>query len=197
MNKRPFIYLGIAIAAALAILIIERPERPRVGQSHDDAFMPDFDVSKVVRMEIEQLLDGAELKRIGDDWEVSEWLTQIKKELLEKEGSHITAPSPHTADKKRVTGALDALASIKQGVIVSDNPEKQAIYQVDRTGLKLRLYDANEKLIAGLIIGKSGPDFASTYIHPTDENKVYLVRRPLMGVFSPRSDDWREKDPVD
>ncbi|MFH0800060.1 MAG: DUF4340 domain-containing protein, partial [Pseudomonadota bacterium] len=193
-NKRPLIYLAVAIVAALAILVIEGPERFRPGGSSENYFIPDFDSANVTRVEVDQLVDGVVLEREGEGWKVSELVTPMKKGLLEKEGRPLPETKWRAADRTRINSALGSFGGLAEGVLVSENPEKQALYQAsDVLGLKVRALGAEGKPIVDVVIGKSGPDFESTYVRKAGEGRVYLVRRALVGMFSSRADDWREK----
>lgn len=193
-NKRPLIYLGIVIVLALAVLLIEGPESLRVNDSSENDFVPDFDSAKVERIEVEQLIDGASLKRDGENWLVAEIITPSKKNLLEKEGKELPPQKWHGADRSRVNSALGIFGGMEQGVMVSTNPEKQPLYHVNASsGLKVKLFDAKDNLIADVVIGKNGPDLASNYIRRASDDSVYLIPRAIMGIFTPRADDWRER----
>lgn len=192
-NKRPLIYLAIVVASAIAVLFIERPEKMRVNDVSEGFFIPEFDSAKIVQVEINQLIDSAVLKRDGEKWLVSENITPLKKELIEKEGRAATSERWYRADELRVSSALGSFGALEKGVVVSKNPDKRALYQVDAAGLDVNLIDADNKSIVHVIIGKNGPDLASSYVRKKDEDTVYLVRRPITGAFSPRAKDWRER----
>lgn len=191
--KKPIIYLIIALVVAGVVFILENPSRPRVSDSTEGYFIPNFDSANVARIEVDQLIDGASIRRTGDGWEVAELITPIKKELLEKEGQPLPEESWQPADPQRVTGALGVFGGLDRGVLVSDNPEKQSLFQVDKTGLSVRAFAADGKPVFEVIIGKNGPDFASNYIRKTNENTVYLVHRPIVGVFSSRATGYLVK----
>lgn len=192
-NKRPLIFLGLAILLALVVVALERPERPRVDDGSEAYFIPDYDSADVDRVEVEQLLDGVELRRDGENWKVVERITPLQRELLGKEGKPFPETIPRRANHTRVTSALGSFGGLEAGVLVSDNPEKESLYQVDRGGVTVRGFDKAGKMIFDVVVGKSGPDFSSSYIRRADEAKVFLVRRPLVGAFSPRADDWRDR----
>ena len=194
-SYRPFYYLSIAVAVAIVVILIESPRRGRIEDTSADYFVSDYDSAKVMRIEIEQLLDGARLKREGKRWLVAGLTTPLKEELLKKEGRKKPAIRWHLADGSRVNGALGVFGGLERGVLVSTNPKKRAFYQVDdQTGLKVRLQGEGKQNILDVIIGKNGPDFASSYIRRADENDVYLVPRTLTGRFSTTVGDWREQN---
>jgi len=192
-NKRPYIYLAIAVVAALIVLAIESPRISRVSDVGDGYFIPDYATSDVATVEVAQLINGVRLARDGEEWLVSDFTTPMKQTLLEKEGRKIETPRRYAADSSRVENALGAFGGLEEGVLVSDNPEKQRFYRVGPAGLRVKGMDADGKTIFDIVIGKNGPDMASTYIRNAHEDKVYLVHRSLLGAFSTRVDDWRSK----
>lgn len=193
MKHRPFLYLGLALAFALVVLAVERPNRPRIDDAKDGYFLPGFDSKNISRIEVEQLLDGVDLKRDGNAWLVADRITPLKKELLQKEGRSEPEQRWHLADHTRVTSALGSFGGLGDGILVSDNVEKQPLYQLDRGGVLVKGFDAGGKEVLAVVVGKSGPDFTSTYIRRMNDDRVFLVHRPLMGTFSAIADDWRER----
>jgi hypothetical protein len=192
-RRYPIILLLAAIAIAVAVIVIENPMRSRVDDVADGTFSPGFDSNEVELVQITQLLSGAELKRDGERWLVSESVTPIKDELLTKEGRERPGQRWFRADRGRVVSALGSFGGLPEGVVVSTNSEKRALYQVEATGLRVRLIGKGGEVIEDVIVGKNGPDLASNYVRRPDEDEVYLVRHPLIGVFSPNAPDWRER----
>ncbi|MFA4874243.1 MAG: DUF4340 domain-containing protein [bacterium] len=192
-NYRPFIYLAVVIALAFVVLLIERPETPRVNDVGQSTFSPGFDSARVMRVEVSQLLDGAVLKREGNRWLVSSYVTPLRKQLLKKEGKEPPPERWYRADSTRIASALGNFGGLGEGLVVSSNSEKRSLYQVESTGLSVRLIGADEKPIVDVIIGKNGPDLASSYIRRASEDAVYIVRRPIAGAFTPRASDWRDR----
>lgn len=191
--KKTLIYLGIVIIAAIFVIALENPFRPRVSDTRDGYFIPDYDAANIVKIEIDQLIEGAVLKRDGDKWQMAEIVTPLKKQLLEREGREEPAQEWRPADKLRVTSALGSFGGLDEGVIVSMNPDKHSSYQVGPDGLHVRGLGKDDNPIFDVVIGKNGPDFMSSYIRNASDHRVYLVKKSLMGVFSPRADDWLEK----
>ena len=192
-KHRPLIYLGIAVLIAAATFIAERPDEPRISDTSARVFVPGYDTADVARVEIEQLLDGAELRRDGDAWQVAGRTTPMKAELLAKEGAGAPAQEWKPADHTRVMSALGSLSGLEEGLSVSANPENQRLYQVDRAGVAVRGYDAQGKLLFDIVIGRNGPDLMGTYVRRAGEDRVWLVNRPIVGAFSPVASDWETR----
>ncbi|MFA4973222.1 MAG: DUF4340 domain-containing protein [bacterium] len=189
-DKRPLIYLAIAVAAAIVVLFIENPDMPRVDDASRDTFIPEFDSALVARIEVTQLLEAAALEREGEDWKVTERISPMKKELYEKEGKDLPEEEWKPAERARVSHALGGFGGLNKGIVVSQNPDNQELFQVKNTGVNVLLLDKGGDEIAEVVIGKNGPDYGSTYVRRSNEDKVYLVDRALVGLFSPVASDW-------
>ena len=192
-DRRHIILLIVAIAIAAIVLIIEDPRRSRVDDVGEGTFSPGFDGSKVERVEISRLLEGTQLRRDGERWLVSDLLTPLREELVIREGRTKPGERWFRADRTRVKSSLGSFGGLQEGVIASTNREKRSLYQVDATGLRVKLLGGNGEVIEDLIIGKNGPDLASSFVRRTDEDEVYLVRRSLAGVFAPTASSWRKR----
>ncbi len=190
--NRPIIFFLIALAVATVVLLIEDPRRPRIDDAGEATFSPGFDSDRVEAVEVSRLLDGARLRRDGERWLVSDMLTPLRDNLIIKESGRRPGERWHRADRTRVTSALGSFGGLPPGVVVSAKEENRRLYQVDATGLRVKLIDKAGKTIEDVIIGKNGPDMASSYIRRTDGDEVYLVGRALAGVFSPNASDWRD-----
>lgn len=193
-SYRSLIYLIIATIVAMVVFVIEKPDESRVSDVTGKYFVDGYDSGTVDKVLVEQLLDGATLTRNGDGWEVSALVTPLRQQILDQEkGSAAPLARKFAADRSRVNGAIGVFSGLEEGVLVSDNPDKQNIYQVGPAGLHVKGLDSKGNAVFDVVIGKNGPDFISSYIRRGDRNEVYLVNRPLVGVFSPRYEDWRTR----
>jgi hypothetical protein len=197
--KKPLIYLGIAVVFAIVVIAIENPFGPRLGDSDANYLLKDYNSKDVEFVEVEQLIDGAKLKREGNTWIVSEIVTPLKKELYEKDKKDVPVQEWKTADADRINTALGVMSGLERGSLVSTNPDNQRGYLVGPEGLKVKAIDKDKKVIFDIVIGKNGPDFTSNYIKEAGRNDVRLVPRNLIGIFSPRASDWelKEEKPAD
>ncbi|MBT3182270.1 MAG: DUF4340 domain-containing protein [Deltaproteobacteria bacterium] len=198
MSKRPFAYLGAAAIVAIVIIFIDNPFGNRVDDASFDYFVPGFDVHNIQRFDVEQMIDGSQVRRSDDvKWEAAEKTTALKENLLKNEKRQKPQAAWKEADTSRVLGALGSFGGLSKGILVSTNPEKRHIYQVGPTGLHVIAFDKSDEIVLNVIIGKGGPDFMSTYVRPFDKNEVYLVNRNLTGIFSPRSSDWLKREHIE
>jgi hypothetical protein len=100
----------------------------------------------------------------------------------------------YLADAAAVDKLLEIVTGLKAETIVSKNPKNFDQYEVtDQKGLDVRLADSDNRSLASLYVGKSGPDIFSTYVRVKDSDKVVLVGSILKTAFEKELKDWRDK----
>ncbi len=193
-SLRPILYLAAALIVAGLVVVIEQPNAPRVDDADTELLAPQLSVENVERIEVRQLLEGAQIKREGEGYLVSTLTTPLEEKIAAQENREATPETWHPGDASRIRSAIGSIVGVAQGVVVSRNPENFRQYRVDdQTGLHVRILDKKDKSIFDGIIGNAGPDFNGTFIRLSGSNDVRLVARPLMGSFSPMTKDWRNR----
>jgi hypothetical protein len=166
---------GIVLVLAFVWVLLEYESR--TGGSDEELLFAGFDGARAQSIEVSgKDEDEVVLERTAEGWRVP-------------------AEGGYPADPDGVREIIEFLAAAKAERKVSENPEKQGIFEVDEaTGLAVRVSGDEGAVLASFFIGKSGPDFMSTYVRPQDSNAVYLVDESLRRLFvrpSPRQ--WRDK----
>jgi hypothetical protein len=176
MKNKPLIYLLIAVVAAAAVWLFERPDKPRnLSTVESFKLFKGFDPSKANKIVVAEIAGQTELKSDGDIWKV------------------INGDQADIADLNKIKGALDAIADLETGSVASINPSRQAELQVGPSALQVMVYDEKDMKLAHLFIGKSGPDFMSTYVRKDGDDITYLANKVLIPIFSINPDSWKEK----
>jgi hypothetical protein len=116
--------------------------------------------------------------------------------VLEKSASGWSVPAEagYPADPEGIREILDFVGSARADRKVSDNPAKRGVFEVDDNGLKVKLEGAEGAVLAQVVVGKSGPDFLSTYVRKEGSDEVFLIDQSLRRIFvrvGPRQ--WRDK----
>jgi hypothetical protein len=97
------------------------------------------------------------------------------------------------AEAQAVDNMFQRMAAFSRRDIVSANPEKQALYQVDSTGIEVTIKDASGKDLASFIIGKVGPDYQSTYVRDLKSDDVVLSAGYLPPIFDRGERTWQDR----
>ena len=105
----------------------------------------------------------------------------------------VTSEASYPADADAVQKMLDVAAGLSRKDMISSNPEKQAAYQVDTTGVAVTIEDAKGKTRAAFTVGKLGPDYQSTYVREANSAEVILAPGYLGPIFSRGTQSWQDK----
>ncbi len=178
MKTKQLLILGaIFVVLAIVVLILENP----FGQSDYEKkietavpLFPNFNQEQVTTIEI--IADGATttLSKQNGDWGVA-------------------SMDNYPADSEGISELLSKVAEFKNTQLVSNNPEKQAEFEVDSTGVEAKLMDANGTLLAHLFVGKTTPGFLSSYVRAADANEVYVAQGYLQSVFNKGDRTWKDR----
>ncbi|MYK17564.1 DUF4340 domain-containing protein [Candidatus Poribacteria bacterium] len=178
MKTKQLLILGaIFVVLAIVVLILENP----FGQNEYEKkietaipLFPNFNQEQVVKIEI--IADGetTTLSKQSDDWVVA-------------------SMDNYPADSEGISELLSKVAEFKNTQLVSNNPEKQAEFEVDNTGVEAKLMDANGTLSAHLFVGKTTPGFLSSYVRAAGANDVYVAQGYLQSVFNKGDRTWKDR----
>jgi len=90
--------------------------------------------------------------------------------------------------------ALETLTKLR-GPVVSRNPEKHSIFEVnDEKAIHVKLLGEGDTLLGEVLVGKTGPDYRTTYVREGGRDEVVLAEGYLRSTFRPRLYNWRNKE---
>ena len=178
MKTKQLLILGaIFVVLVVVVLLFENP----FGQSEYEKkvetatpLFPNFDKEQVRKIEIVATGETTTLSKQDSNWIVA-------------------SMNNYPADSEGITELLSKVAEFKNTQRVSNNPEKQAEFEVDSTGVEAKLMDASDKLLAHLFIGKTTPGFLSSYVRAADSNDVYVAQGYLQSVFDKGERTWKDR----
>ena len=104
----------------------------------------------------------------------------------------ITSPLRFPANASTVTQLISSLAKFRVGSLISSNPEKQNMFQVDSTGTKLSIAHRSGKPVS-LVVGKMGPSYSEVYVRLPESNNVYLGEGLSTWMVNQELREWRDK----
>ncbi len=178
MRTKQLLILGaIFVVLAIVILLFENP----FGQSEYEKkvetampLFPDFNEEQIVKIEITATGETTTLSKQNGSWVVA-------------------SMDNYPADSEGVAELLAKVTEFKNTQRVSNNPEKQAEFEVDSTGVEAKLMDANDKVLVHLFVGKTTPGFLSSYVRPANSNDVYVAQGYLQSVFNKDTRTWKDR----
>ena len=177
--KQLLVLIGVLLVLGLLVLIFENPFGKSEKQKKVEGaqlLFPAFSKESVAKIEIIGAfgLSTTILAKQNDQWLV---------ETMDN----------YPADQTAVKELLDQVAEMKTLERASSNPEKQAVFQVDSSGVEAKLTDASGNLLAHLFAGKTTPGIFDSYVRAADSNDVYIVNGHLKSTFDKGYRSWRDR----
>ena len=171
------ILFGIFIILLVFVYFFEGPLSKRDQRKVKEAttLFPDFKKDKATKVEAKSSTQEVSLKKKEEGWLISN-------------------TDGFTADPKLVTTALDTVKNFTRENMASKNPEKQELFEVTGgKGLEVKVSGADENILAHFYIGKTGPDFFSTYLRKEGSEEVLLEGGYVKSTFDKSVENWRDK----
>ena len=171
--------IGVLVILGLLVFIFENPfgkseEQKKVEKA--GLLFPFFNKENVAKIEIIAVLGTTTTTLAKQN---NQWLVE--------------SMDNYPADQKAVEELLDKVADMKTIQRASTNPEKQAVFQVDSSGVEAKLSDASGNLLAHLFAGKTTPEIFNSYVRAADSNDVYIVEGYLKATFDKGYRSWRDR----
>ncbi len=214
MKTKNLVILGIILVAIIAVIALMEKTGGKGAPGKSELFFPQFSKANISAFKISDKKNSIKIQRKGDRWIISSTAEDQKKEsegeketasVIEKaeekeksaEGEKKSETNPldnYPADSASVETVLEKLSIMKKDELISQNPEKQTVFEVDSTkGTKVEVWDNRDKLIGSFIIGKSGPDWSSHYVRTLGSDNVYSVSGSIKYSFFTDENRWRDK----
>ncbi len=154
LKKTILLILILCILIVIAYVLKTKPKKTE----EEIALFPGFNPEQVENILINGPTNDLSLKKETEKWLIAE------KDNLE-------------ADTEQVKQALETVSELRRDSIVSTNPDKQEIFQVDpNKGFEVEIKGKGDITLAHFYIGKNGPDYMSTYVRKADSKEVVLFK---------------------
>jgi len=181
-NNKKLIFALSAILTAAAIFIVAEKMSSIRPPEHRTKFFPTLEERRINAIVAN---DGGGVVRLNKqsdgDWTV--------------DGGDSGNLSP--ADGGLVQIALEKIVTLKKGEPASVNPDKQAAFEVSDTSKSyVKVYAGKDEPAGVLLIGKSGPDWNSSYARLAGSDTVYLIPGGFRQSLFFGIDRWRKKEAV-
>lgn len=173
MNRSTLIlFLLLIVLGAIAYFLIPSSKEREKSDANPDVSYT-IDSASVVRIDIIRGGKTMTLENVGGKW-------------------MLTSPGKYAADPLAVLQVLQGLSKFKIGSLISSNPEKQKLFQVDTTGTQITTVDRGGKS-SSIIIGKMGPSFSEVYCRMPGSKNVFLGEGLDSWTVNKEAKDWRDK----
>jgi hypothetical protein len=178
MNQRStYILLGVFAGLAVIAYFLASPSDERIASYSIEHVNLNMDSAKIQSVTITKPNSTFSLENIGGKWYVT------KAEPAEWR---------YPADETTVKNLLGSIQKLKITSMVSSNPDRQHLFQVDSTGTLLSFADRGGNSIS-FYVGKMGPSFSETYVRPANSNDVFLAEGLTSWEVNKEMKEWRDK----
>jgi hypothetical protein len=202
MKTKQIVILGtILIIVIVCVVLFEKlssgPFDSKKASGKDAHFFPGYSIDNCSAFMVTDKSGSVKLKQKGGTWVVS----PVENEAEEEESASIIeedkgkdTDSGYPADSSSVATALDKITKLKKDELISTNPEKQSVLEVDTVkGTLVEVWDSQNKSLGKVIIGKNGPDWNSHFVRQMGTNDVYRVGESVKYSFFTDEKRWRDK----
>jgi hypothetical protein len=173
MKKNTYILMGLFICLfIIAYLVLQKPGE-RSANSASTGLLFSLDSLLVDKIEIKTSAISLLLEKHGGEW-------------------FIAQPVNYKADQANVGQFIHQIKNLEIKNIVSNKPEKQAVFQVDQTGTQVTAYEKNVEK-AAFVLGKMTDSYSESYVRKLNSNDVYRVEGISSYSVNRPVKDWRDK----
>ncbi|MCX6133132.1 MAG: DUF4340 domain-containing protein [Ignavibacteriales bacterium] len=174
MTRNTYVLLGLlAVLIIIAYFVMQKPgERSSTGENSE--MLASVDSIALDRIEIKSPTASVVLEKKGVEW-------------------FVESPVSYKADQSNVATLIHSARTLRIDNIVSNKPDKHAVFQVDTaTGTLVRLMQGGAEKGA-FILGKAGSSYSDMYARRAASNEVALVSGASSFVFNRPVKEWRDR----
>lgn len=174
MSKSLMVLIGLLVLLLVVYLLVSSGEKRELTPEVKSDFLG-IDSAQVNRIEVHKLGSQMEFKEQPDGWYV------------------IDGGKSRLGQQQAIQAVLHLAHTLAVGEIISSNPDKQMLFQVDTlTGTTVQFYH-DDQLLGGLIVGKMGSDYQSTYVRKPESNDVYAALGAFTQLFTRPPSSYMDK----
>jgi len=214
MNSKKLITLAVVLAVAVILIVIVKAVSNRQPSEESLQFFPGISEKTIGAILLKDAMDRVKIQRKGDVWVMvpntvlssvsaapGKKVTGLDKAMGSDTGSTAgvkppagLAASEFPADSSVVAQLLENIVKIKKDIEVSENPAKQADFEVTaERGNRIEVFDVAGKSLGAVLLGKNGEAYNSNYFRPENSNAVYRVHESNRWAFSTDHKRWTDK----
>lgn len=180
MKRSTLLTFLVLVALVLIVVFLEKPFAKRGNRevkTDVETFFPEYNADSVQKIVIStRTRTPVQFVKHDNEW----WVLDGGEE--------------YPTDVKSMDGLLDKVDQFTMDELVSTNAEKHPMFEVDESGVDVRMLGSGDTVLAHFIVGKNGPDFLSTYLRRADEDEVYKVKLYLKSFYDKDVKYWKDRE---
>jgi len=173
MKRSTVILVGVLALLAVAAYFALRKQGESSSEGLPGERLVSYDSAAVDRLTIRSASAEVVLQKQAGKWMV-------------------TSPYSYPADENLVLQAIGKGNNIQSKGVVSTNPQKQQLFQVDSSGTLVTIFERGTPR-AAFHVGKPGPSYTETYVRKEGSNEVHLGEGLFTYYFQRQPREWRDR----
>jgi hypothetical protein len=200
MNGKKLIFAISAIIVAVLVIAMGEQLGKKKPSEKSLLFFPGLSEKDISSFELTDSNGKVRIQRKGDVWvlgSANAASTTPANPMMNTTPSTGLSSTEFQADSASVISILEKIVAIKKDQLISKNPEKQSLFEVDSIkGILAEIFDQSGKSRGSIRIGKNGPDYSSCYVRMPGSNEVYMVGGNIKYSFFTDNKRWRDKSVI-
>lgn len=175
MSKKNLYLGGLLIVLVVAAYFYNGPwQKMQADKGKVKNFLSKINVEDIDFIDVSALGKTTVLEKNGDRWKIG-------------------GTKDFYVDDALATTLASGLAEAQKAdmELASENKDKKADFETDEAGGILVKLRQGDKVLSELFIGKASNNFSAAYISPAGDDKTYLLKSPLNGLFA--HEDWHDR----
>ncbi|GEM_PF-2747823 len=173
-RRKIVVLLGIILVLAVSYTLgtIFSPENVHKRRSNIPLYA-NLKTDKVIKIEVGTKDGKIDIVKNGKAWSV------------------LIDGKPYPANPNKVDSILKEIKKLKQGKVISKNPDNWKDFDVTKDKAKtIAFYDSKNKKLVRLLVGKSGLGGSGYYVRRDDDNTVFQIERDISYYLNIKDDFW-------
>ncbi len=173
MKRSSYFFLILIVIILIIGYWLIKPTESQESTYEKPDIQLSFDIGKITKIEVEKDKQYIRFEKIRDRWKIID-------------------PINTYADDEAMYNLLTGLAKFKLVGLVSQNPQKQAMYEVDTKGTSVTI-TTDTPTPTTLIVGKVGSTSGQAYVRPVSSGSVYAATGLVPALVNKDLNQWRQR----
>jgi len=178
MKKKYIVWYIILVVLAFIVLLAEGIFSAKKPPDSAGPLFPGFDKQAATKLVVQSPTETIAVEKRDGQW------------LLPDQGDY-------PVDQDQLDQVWETISTMKKGKITSKKGKDLESYELHKDKAVHVTVFKDKTPLARLAIGKSGPDYLSTFIQAGDEKMVRLIPGSIKYVFSKQAESWKDKQVID
>jgi hypothetical protein len=198
MNSKKLTILAAILVIAVGLIVVSEKLSSKKSAADTSAFFPGFSSADCGSFQIRDKSGTVKVEQKNGQWVVGSADAAVTAQggALAAMDSSSAAQNvqSYKADTAAVVVLLEKFQKMQRDVLVSTNPEKRALFEVDSAnGIRVEVWNKAGRSLGIFYAGKNGSDYSTHYVRSEGSDQVYAVAGGIRYSLYSDLNRWRDK----